>query len=112
MKGLPKKNRRYVWVALGVCGLRCLGWAERVGQRRPEKHLNEKQKNDDVSVALDRLPRIFHPFWRLYKTEARSDPLLLKVGSIRIVLSRFRVNCAIFRRGPGVQRLLKNLSRS
>ena len=95
MKGLPKKNRHYVWVALGVCGLRSLGWAETVEQTPPWKAPESEIKQiDDVSVyacqvwsqAAKHISSLrFGGCTRLYKTEARSDPLLLKVSSIRIV---------------------------
>ena len=64
MKGLPKKNRHYVWVALGVSGLRSLGWAETVERKAPESEI--KQMMTSVYM-LARLPSIFHPFWRLYQ---------------------------------------------
>ena len=33
-----------------------------LGKRRHEKHLNQRQKKNDVSVALARLPSIFQTF--------------------------------------------------
>ena len=70
MKGLPKKNRHYVWVALGVSGLRSLGWAETVEQTPPWKAPESEIKQMMTSVyMLARLPSIFHPFWRLYQAD-------------------------------------------
>ena len=75
----------YGWPLVSV-DCEVLAGQRELGKRHHEKHLNQRQKkNDDVSVALARLPSIFQTFWRLYKTEARSNPLLLKVSSIRIV---------------------------
>ena len=52
MKGLPKKNRHYVWVALGVSGLRSLGWAETVGQTPPWKAPESETKQMMTSVYI------------------------------------------------------------